>query len=78
MLRVPITVGGGIGGITEKILLLDGTVGTVPTVQLAFAWLKADTVPVILGQTNSFMVFDVFFYRAQSHFEIQPAAPPTP
>lgn len=30
-------------------------------VRLAFAWVQSDNVPVILGQTNFFMEFDVCF-----------------
>ena len=41
-------------------------------VLLAFAWTKAQGVPVILGQQNFFMEFDVCFYRSQCRFEIKP------
>jgi len=43
-----------------------------PIVQLAFAWVKNDNVPLILGQTNFFLEFDVCFYRAKFEFEIKP------
>lgn len=74
-LNVPCSVGGSAGGVPGKILVLYGTVATVP---LAFAWVKSDAVPIILGQTNFFLNFDVFFFRARRYFEIQPATPPTP
>jgi hypothetical protein len=40
--------------------------------QLAFAWTQADDIPLILGQVNFFMEFDVCFYRAQRAFDVRP------
>ncbi|MBZ0320720.1 MAG: hypothetical protein K8L91_30180 [Anaerolineae bacterium] len=42
------------------------------TIQLAFAWSRADDVPLVFGQTNFFMAFDVCFFRAEAVFEIRP------
>lgn len=39
--------------------------------RLAFAWSKSDSMPVILGQMNFFMEFDICFYRSQLEFEIK-------
>jgi len=39
-------------------------------VRLVFAWAQSDDVPVIFGQMNFFMEFDVCFYRSQSVFEV--------
>lgn len=44
------------------------------SVQLAFAWAKSDNIPVILGQTNFFMEFDVHFYRSELEFEVVPTS----
>jgi hypothetical protein len=41
-------------------------------VQLVFAWTKAVQVPLILGQVNFFMEFDVCFYRSQLYFAVSP------
>jgi hypothetical protein len=41
------------------------------TVKLAFAWTKAEDIPVILGQTNFFSIFDVCFLRQDNEFEIK-------
>ena len=41
-------------------------------VRLAFAWIKASDVPVVLGQTNFFVEFDVSFYRSRFEFELTP------
>lgn len=43
-----------------------------PRTRLAFAWSRSDSVPVILGQMNFFLEFDVCFYRSQLEFEILP------
>jgi hypothetical protein len=50
-------------------------IGGLPTAKLAFAWIGQRDVPLILGQTNFFMEFDVCFYRSQLEFEIRPKSP---
>jgi hypothetical protein len=47
-------------------------VGDIASVQLAFAWTKSPNAPLILGQTNFFMEFDVCFYRSKMEFEVKP------
>lgn len=47
----------------------------LPVVRLAFAWSKQSGVPLILGQTNFFLEFDVCFYRSSLEFEIRPKSP---
>ena len=44
---------------------------TSTPVRLVFAWTQAENAPVIFGQTNFFMEFDVCFYRSQSVFDVQ-------
>ncbi|PAX60687.1 hypothetical protein [Brunnivagina elsteri] len=41
-------------------------------VRLAFAWVKSANTPLILGQTNFFLEFDVCFYRSKLEFEVKP------
>lgn len=41
-------------------------------VDLAFAWIKGDNLPVILGQMNFFHEFRVCFERYNLEFEITP------
>ena len=41
-------------------------VGDIAPVQLAFAWTKSPNAPLILGQTNFFMEFDVCFLPFQN------------
>jgi len=47
-------------------------IGNFSPVRLAFAWVKSDSVPLILGQTNFFLEFNVCFYRSKLEFEITP------
>ena len=49
-------------------------IGGFAPVRLAFAWVRETNVPLILGQTNFFMEFDVHFYRSRLEFEIEPTA----
>ncbi|MGD1858075.1 MAG: hypothetical protein ACFB2W_27885 [Leptolyngbyaceae cyanobacterium] len=43
-------------------------------IRLAFAWARAENIPVILGQTNFFMEFDVCFYRSKMEFDVNPTS----
>jgi hypothetical protein len=58
-----------------KMLVVDGTIHPFPPVPLVFAWVQDDRPPILLGQTNFFMEFDVFLFRRQGVFQIQPATP---
>ena len=55
-----------------RAIVLTATLGRFPPVRLAFAWTRNNLVPVILGQVNFFMEFDVCFYRSRLAFEIKP------
>jgi hypothetical protein len=39
-------------------------------VQLVFAWAVSDKVPIIFGQMNFFLEFNVCFYRSEQAFEV--------
>jgi len=69
---VPVRLGGNMMESEARGLLLVGRVGRLAPVRLAFAWTRDNRVPVILGQTNFFMEFDVRFCRSQLFFEIAP------
>jgi len=53
-------------------LILSARVGQFTPVRLAFAWTQSNDVPLILGQINFFLEFDVFFSRSQLFFEVRP------
>ncbi len=50
-------------------------VGDIAPVQLAFAWTTSPRAPLIVGQANFFMEFDVCFYRSKMEFEVKPKTP---
>lgn len=47
-------------------------IGEFTPTELAFAWVMSPNAPLILGQTNFFLEFDVCFYRFRSEFEVKP------
>lgn len=59
-----------------RAVLVSAVVAGFAPVRLAFAWARVDVVPVILGQINFFLEFDVCFFRARHLFEIRPAQRP--
>lgn len=61
---------GNLAQYEARVVLVQAVVGQFEPVQLIFAWTQATTVPLILGQVNFFMEFDVCFYRSQLQFAI--------
>jgi len=59
------------------VVLVQAVVGQFEPVQLVFAWTQATNVPLILGQVNFFMEFDVCFYRSQLEFAVSPKSAAT-
>jgi hypothetical protein len=47
-------------------------IGEFGPTELVFAWVRSPNVPLILGQTNFFLEFDVCFYRSKLEFEVNP------
>ena len=56
-----------------RAVVVSAMVGRFAPVRLAFAWANVDNVPVILGQVNFFLCFDVCFFRSRGVFEIRSA-----
>ncbi len=65
---------GNLASVEARVILITATVAQFPPVRLAFAWAKQDTIPVILGQVNFFMEFDICFFRSRAQFEVKPRA----
>jgi hypothetical protein len=61
-------------GVATFGVLLTGQLDPFPPVELAFAWMQKTSaeIPVILGETNFFQEFDVWFSGSQQIFEIAP------
>ena len=72
---IPVRLTGNLAPEEARVLIVSGTVGGFAPVRLAFAWTRANTVPVILGQVNFFLEFDVCFFRSRSVFEVKPKEP---
>ncbi|NJK72948.1 MAG: hypothetical protein HC942_00745 [Microcoleus sp. SU_5_6] len=70
MLSVPL--GGNLAKFEARALVVIANIARFPSVELAFAWTKDRNAPLILGQMNFFLEFDVCFYRSESAFEISP------
>ena len=70
--KATIRLAGSLGNVNAMPLFVTAQVGEFAPVRLAFGWVKSAAVPLILGQTNFFMEFDVCFYRSQLEFEIKP------
>ncbi|MBD2498742.1 hypothetical protein [Nostoc sp. FACHB-280] len=63
---------GNLAQFEARVVVIQAIVGQFEPVQLVFAWTKAVQVPLILGQVNFFMEFDVCFYRSQLYFVVSP------
>ena len=72
----PIHLTGNLAQAEARAVVLSAMIASLPAVRLAFAWTQLTTMPVILGQVNFFLEFDVCFFRAQSAFEIRPKQNP--
>lgn len=69
---IPVKLTGNLAQQEARVLIVSATVSKFSPVRLAFAWTKSEEVPLILGQVNFFMEFDVCFFRSQSAFEVKP------
>lgn len=69
---VTLSLGGSYRGVPTVELVVVGRISSFPPVALFFAWAKSDDIRVILGQYNFFQEFDIYFYRSQLAFEINP------
>jgi hypothetical protein len=71
-LAIPVRLAGNLAESDARAILVMATIGPFAPVRLAFAWTQNNQVPVILGQVNFFMEFDVCFFRSQSAFSVKP------
>ena len=65
---------GNLAASEARVLVVSAIIGKMPPVRLAFAWARSDSIPVILGQINLFLEFDVCFFRSRLQFEVKPKA----
>ena len=67
------TLAGAFSDVESRALAVTASqrmVAEASNVPLWFAWAESDEVPVLLGQTNFFMEFNVCIYRSQNYFEV--------
>jgi len=67
----PVHLTGNLARFEARVLIVSATVGDFAPVRIAFAWTRADDVPLILGHVNFFLEFDVCFFRSQKIFEVR-------
>ena len=67
-----ITLGGKLAHVEARGLVVMANVADFAPVRLVFAWAMSDQVPLILGQANFFLEFDVCFFRSKLTFEVKP------
>jgi xanthosine utilization system XapX-like protein len=66
--RLPLA--GNLARVEARGIFVHVQIGNLEPVRLAFAWVQASQVPLILGQTNFFREFDVCFQRSRCTIEI--------
>ena len=69
---VPLT--GSLGQFESRALMVMASHPKITSnerVRLVFAWTQAENVPLIFGQMNFFLEFDVCFYRSQGVFDVR-------
>lgn len=66
----PVTLTGNLAAVEARVLICQGVVGGFSPVRLAFAWSRSDAVPVLLGQINFLLAFDVCLSRSGQWFEV--------
>lgn len=71
-----VQLSGNLAAVEARVLVVPAVVGSFAPVRLAFAWAKTDAVPVILGQVNFFLEFDVCIFRSREVFEVRPKQGP--
>ncbi len=70
--KTSIQLTGNLENYEARGLIVIAEVDKFAPVKLAFAWTQTDNAPLLLGQVNFFMIFDVCFYRSERIFEVHP------
>ncbi len=69
---IPVVLTGSLSRLQAYAVIVTGRVERFSPVELAFAWTQVADVPLILGQVNFMMEFDVCFFGSQAAFEVAP------
>jgi hypothetical protein len=68
----PVQLTGNLAACEAKAIAFSAVIGSFAAVRLGFAWVESDEVPLLLGQMNFFLEFDVCFYRSREIFQVRP------
>jgi len=70
--KTQVRLAGNLAQVEARGLLVTGFLPDVTPepFDLVFAWANSPQVPLLLGQINFFMTFNVCFYRAEAAFEV--------
>jgi len=52
-------------------IILSAIINDFTPLKLAFAWVQAPNVPLILGRVNFFMEFSICFFASRNKYQIQ-------
>jgi hypothetical protein len=67
---IRLSLSGNLARAEARAIRLKAKVGSFEPVDLLFAWTQFPGAPLILGQMNFFLEFNVCFFRAESAFEL--------
>ncbi len=67
---VKLSLTGNLAQFEACAIIVSAEIGQFSPVDLAFAWTRNENIPVILGQVNFFLEFDVCFFASEMFFEI--------
>jgi hypothetical protein len=65
-----VVLSGNLSQLPARAVVVIGALQPFEPVRRAFAWTRAENIPLILGQTNFFMEFDVCFFRSRGVFDV--------
>jgi hypothetical protein len=68
--QTAIQLSGNLANFEARGIVMNATISDFASVRLAFAWTRAEVIPLLLGQVNFFMEYDVCFYRSSKTFEV--------
>jgi hypothetical protein len=68
--KLTLPLGGNLARFEAKAILVRANIDRFKSVDMVFAWTQDQNAPLILGQMNFFLLFDVCFYRAELAFDV--------
>ncbi len=67
---------GNLSAAATRMVVASATVDRFAPAPLVFTSVQSDALPILFGQVNFIMEFDVCFFRTRLLFEISPKSPP--